>query len=815
MQRITRSSKRKAEQLNLGEENEVTEKEIPVEEDQSSSESKRQKVEIKNIDKTITTKSKSCQICDKNVAQGISSHYANMHEGHEVYSARMSVKNSDKIRRNPPKDATYANSKFTAYCYYCEKDVTNDRTKWITHFIRHTGEFTRSCTKCQIKLPSNNDKNDFCVHSEKVSPLIEFGDTIFVYMCNLCNWTQYQEENMKNHIRNTHEINLNVTSQYMKINLIPNFVGVKGRTGRRLPSVAVSETETESVANSEEMANQDVFKSSNQDDDVLSDTFKQLKENTFDNLHTAKPKSTITSIADRLTKRFKQQEQIPPVVKEEATDAHEIVYRCPDELTANKVTTPKKPTRPNPLVDGSVIEDGCQIEVNKTEANTSGNQLNDMDDADDWESCSDENDDEDEDISPSKSLNNSLSRLIMNKLKTNKGRVRTKKRGDKSILSTLKKEKPDDIIDLDKIKTEKTQDTPIRPVKFGQKRVDNIAYSEGLGQQKYNCFIGNCDFLSVNNDKSLSNHLRNKHATERWTGHCYECNKQVMSLGKNSLMKEFEHMMEFHVPNNNPPQQPPPSKPIIRAPEPPKPPVEPPKPAEPVRPMIRIRRLSGDKLSGAKLTQNAKNTIVEPPQQMLTISSYGSIPMSQHVVGTSDEMASDYDNHLKPWTKCMNTKNAAAEMKMKRHFSLVALFKCMANDCIFTTSDKDKMLEHLYNHEDFITQQASYGKSHNIQDHSSWLECCYCEEIPGSCGTLVDHIISEHATSIFQCPYCFYRSVDQHNVGSHLRQYHSQQDEMYILVCGTETKGLTNEIADIMRAQTNRVKVLQCPVTGK
>lgn len=703
MQRMTRSSKRRAEQLNLsndGSESTVEEKQSVNGDDDDndiSTEAKRPRFDIPNTDNSITTKTKRCHLCEKNVPF-LSSHYANNHEDHEVYSARMSVKNSEKVRRNPPKPAIYRGGKYTTYCPYCEKDVAYDRMRLIQHFIRHTGEYLRNCTKCGIKLTSNMDnKNDGCSHiNEKLTPFVEFGDTFYVYMCNLCNYTQYQEENMKNHIRNMHHINVAVPDQYKRINLVSNLVSVgRGRTSRRVQSVSASESE--SVANSEELTNQDVFKPSNQDDDVLSDSFKLMKENTFDHLESVKPTKTTTSIADRLKERFSQQKEkqsTGAVVKQEAVETHEIIYRSPEEMakTARK-STAKETARPNPLVDGDVVEDGCKIELNRSEANATANQQVDADDADDWESCSDEDEDDDEDVYPQKPLNSSLNRLLLTKQKANKGRMRSKKRGDKSILPSLKKEKLDDVIDLDKeIKTErspeKTPDTPTRDIEPDHKRVDNIAYSECKKslprQQKFNCFIGNCDFLSVNNPKSLSNHLRQKHGTERWNGNCYACEKQVMNLGNYSLMKEFDHMMDFHVPNDNPPTP----KPPVKVPEPPKQPIEPvetAKPAEPQRPpVIRIRRLSGDKLSGGveQPTQSVGFMQPQPQQQpsILTISSVSSMPGTQHEFDASDEPAMESDNHLKPWINQENTKSARAELKLKRECSLVAQFKCMGND---------------------------------------------------------------------------------------------------------------------------------------
>lgn len=212
---------------------------------------------------------------------------------------------------------------------------------------------------------------------------------------------------MKNHIRNMHHINAAIPDQYKKINLVSNLVGLgRGRNTRRLQSVSTSESE--SVANSEELVNQDVFKPSNQDDDVLSDSFRLMKENTFDNSSTVKPTTTTTSIADRLRERFKQQQEkqksTNAMVKQEKVDTHENIYRSPEEIAKSaRKSTAKESAQPNPLADGDAVEDGCKIELNRTEASTSAHQQVDVDDADEsWESCSDEDEGEDEEISQQK-----------------------------------------------------------------------------------------------------------------------------------------------------------------------------------------------------------------------------------------------------------------------------------------------------------------------------------------------------------------------------------------------------------------------------
>lgn len=833
MKRITRSTKRKAQLANLsenggvdggGDGGESTEKGT-VTDDHNTSEPKRQKFDNNNTDKTITTKSKKCHICEKSF-QSISVHYANVHESIEVHSARMSPENSDKVRKIPPKLAVCEQSKVSTYCYYCEKDLKIERYKWILHLIKHTGEYNRICLKCDIIVTSKTEKTPDCYHTDiKYVSKIEFTDTLFVFMCNLCNYTQYQEDNLKNHIRNMHDINFNVDNQYKKITLIPNFRSGRGRRNQRQLSTT---SEPESVATSEEFVNQDVFKTSSKDDDVLSESFKLMKENSFSNLAQTESPNTET-IADRLNARFKKQQENSASVKEEIIDSHDVVYRSADELLA--ITQAAKKSSETPLIiDGGVIEDGCKIELNKTEATTSGIQSIDVDDTDEnWESCSEEADDDDDedDLTPTKHFN-TLNRLILRTQKTNK-RVKTKKR---TIFSALKMEKLDEDSEKE-IKTEnstptKTSQLSIRPVQDGQKRIDNIAYSEFLSAQKFNCFIGNCDFLAVNNSRALQTHLRTKHGTDRWNGTCYACDKQIF-IGNHSLLKEFDHMIECHVPNTNVPlnrvikvgitPKPQTIQKISSTPQviprliTPKPQIapKPQKPIEPTRPLIKIRRLSGDMLSGVPPMFATKTM----PFQ---ISNVPTMPVIQQQNFASDENVTDqFENQLKPWTKCLNTKTATAESRLKRDCSLIALFKCMANDCIFTTSDKDKMLEHLSNHEDFLVQQASYSKHHSNQDDSSWLECCYCEEIPGSCSTLVDHIVNEHSTSIFQCPFCFYRSADKHNVSSHLKYYHKEQQEgdSYILICGSETVNLSTEINELLSARTDRVKMIKCPENGK
>lgn len=795
--RLTRASKRRAELQSTSEENlsaiDPEPKSSEESHTQSTTKSNQLKSFVRNTDKTHTVESNICLLCNKK-CQSISSHYNSNHDGHEVYSARMSETNSALVKRNRPKEATRDHAKINAFCYFCNSERSFERYIWIQHLSRHTGEYIRKCSKCETTITSTTEPNSTCSHDIKIVPIGQFTDTLYVYMCNLCNFTQSQEENMKKHIRNMHECP-NESIWYTKITLIPNFRTKYMRSAQRSPSIT-SESET----NSEEIVNQDVFKSSNQNDDDLSDAATmQLMRDSFSNSTDIRPATKkSTSMVDTLKERFRKQQESSAnaqIKEEETEDTPNIVYRGADEMSVDGRNEIKKSSS---LIEGNAVEVGCKIELDKSAV------MNDVDDQD-WESYSDD----EEDISPTKASNN-LSRMIIGKgkVKPNKTRIKPRKRGDKSILTSMipKKEKPDEIIDLDMdIKKEKSPEKvpEIRSIAGDEHRVDNIASSECSGIRKYHCLIGNCGFISQNNPSSLSNHLRLNHYSDAWTGFCHKCDQQILN-NKFSLIKEFDHLMSVHVPATSTLKPTPRVNATIQSPE---------KEPETIQPKpaiaIRIRRFSGDMLSGLNDDGQPKSTDSHPIIRMPNSTTVTSDQLSN---ATYDTVSDANDNPLKPWTKCANTKSAYAEEKLKRECSLVALFKCMAINCIFTTSDEDKMRTHLQNHEDSL--EDSLTNQSNDADDSSWQECCYCEEIPGTCNTLVDHIIKVHSSSIFQCPYCFYRSADRYNVMTHVQKYHPKKTGRHVFVCGDQLKNLTDEIQDILRAQL-RIQEFKCPGAGK
>lgn len=875
MQRITRASKRRAEAMMANETSEQNsersspaptdvEKDVkPILTPDPPNETSNEKT-IKNTLTSHTIKSSKCLLCSRNCGY-LSTHYANNHEGFEVYSARISVKKADQLRRSPPEAATRADGKINAYCYYCEKHVNLNRNKWIDHLIRHTGEYTRFCTKCRRTITSTSDKS-FCPHTDpRYKAIIQFTDALFVYMCSYCNWTQSREENMQKHIRNMHEIPMNITSKYTRIDLIPNF-SPRGSMQRAIStdgSESAASTSNNDGANSKSVAiNSEAFKPSNDqhDDDISADRLKFMRENTF----TASADTSFTipnrgsSIIDRLQKMFTNQSQIKEEDEVEREDQPSIVYRAPNDMGENtksikKVTDVDGAAGQSSLKDGTVVENTCKIELTKTEANaTNGNNeasavtvtapTPDDDDDQSWESLSltsdSEHDDEDDAATTTKPNNkksSSLSRLIITKgisKPNNKTARKRQQQPKKSGLSAMvcKAEKTDDnhllnVVNADDVaEIVKTKS----PNKLAEMlRVDNIGWSESMGIEKYYCNIGHCGYVSQNNPNSLSNHLRNKH-DEAWNGYCYKCDRQIFN-NRFSLMKELDHLMS-HIPKKTLAPKPStsdvataavttatqiPVENVSAAPETPVAATQMVPPPQ-LQPQLKLRvRPIADLQDPSRTSSPPLSTLQnqQPLQSQLSISNVSLLTANSTSECGNAESAPHAlivasDNPLKPWTECINTKSNHAEAKLKRECSLLALFKCMATDCIFTTSDKGKMVQHLRNHE----ENAEDSFNEQIVDDNSWFECCYCEEISGSVGELVEHIIQEHSSSNFQCQQCFYRSVDSRNVISHMEKYHGKNDAS-VLICGTEMKDLGHDIRTVVAART-KLEPFKCPDLG-
>lgn len=380
-----------------------------------------------------------------------------------------------------------------------------------------------------------------------------------------------------------------------------------------------------------------------------------------------------------------------------------------------------------------------------------------------------------------------------------KNKSKLKKKADQKRSSASADPKPL-AVKVEKIKTE--DDSAPRATGDVEKSVsliENIAFSESLDQ--FICSVGSCDYRSTEL-AGLMSHVREH--DEKWSGSCLVC-KEMVNVASSSLplAEEVKHLQERHMPKSSVPAVQPALQVIAAGAD----------LAAVARPMIKCRRVSGDRLSTMKAGEAAASNAGQ-----LQISSAVSLS-SERIINfpanaTILSSGSGFnDNPLKPWTNCPLSKSSKATQLLLRDTSLVALFKCMGINCHFSTGDADRMLQHLQHHEDYVTTQQMSADDLAQLDHLSWLECCYCDTMVDTCNLLVQHVQNEHAASIYQCPYCFYRSAATANVEVHMNEYHGRKDKM-IIQCVGESKQLHSEIVVMMAGAEKNVIPIECGDEG-
>lgn len=167
---------------------------------------------------------------------------------------------------------------------------------------------------------------------------------------------------------------------------------------------------------------------------------------------------------------------------------------------------------------------------------------------------------------------------------------------------------------------------------------------------------------------------------------------------------------------------------------------------------------------------------------------------------------------LKPWIQ-RNVRLSKREddaNKLLRRVSLCAEWKCMGRLCIFTTDDREKMLQHLRNHE--LAAMELVGIDDNM-DTDSWLECAYCEMTCSSDDVLVQHVQEQHGNSIYQCHWCFYRSTTRLNVFLHCQKYHGSVDPS-VIHCNKQPVNAGNESNELVQRRQQYLRAIKCPLGG-
>lgn len=733
---------------------------------------------VKNIDKNMTIKeAKVCVLCKKQQSR-MSNHYKYSHGNCEIYNSRMSVENSDHLRRERPKlsEISHCSREYIVHCYFCEKTVRGHRGDILEHIVRHTGDYEKQCVKCMTTITSNTSKSAECSHTAtKIIPHIPLSENISVFMCNLCNYVQCMEINMEQHMKKMHGIDADPTKSYRTILVVCNLT--KSRNTARKSAGGI-----ETAARKSEKNSCSLEESNSMDRGLLNNTSSTSSHNLLTT------PSTVDELCEYETR-----------IKVERQDDGEYNFRISGPLNPKQNTytkmmldnlrncqvklekiEDKKSVEPVPVVSEKKEKANNSIKKNCLSTCAKSGKLAEIDDNtvddDQWESCSTESDDS----TSQTAINASLNRLC-GKTKPNKIKKPNRNPNQKTASATTSQ----------KARSDSNNELAEHEQDGEEVRVSNISYWNYLGQPKLKCSISNCEFV-IMNPLIFLEHLKNAHPNEKWNGVCQNCDKQILN-GMYPLSKEYKHLEDAHLTT---------SKPHANSEREPT--------YEEVntsdcnqRPVLKFRRLSGDILSGNEIKNNVSST-------ELIISSVKSISDG------TDNTTPIATNSLKPWTKCENTKSIETKKLLLQHTSLVALYKCMATDCIFTTNDRNIMEKHLSSHEDFLTKPATSSCIDVNNDQYSWLECCYCDETLGSCELLISHIEKEHGTSIFQCAYCFYRSANIEFMTIHANKYHSIERTKHL--CGVYACGLRmerlSEIADIAKALKTVARIM-CEIEGK
>lgn len=181
----------------------------------------------RNTDKSlylISPKAKMCAICDRKYIR-IVSHMKTKHKDSEVFVSRISPKMADMVTHEKikfikyPKDVNKSILHLKADCVFCEESRGFPPHYWSDHLRSHTGEYAYECLLCQAEVCFTNHCG---LSAKKVVEHNFYKNALHAFLCTECNFVQINEENMKKHLINEHEIIASGTSTfYKRFTLVP------------------------------------------------------------------------------------------------------------------------------------------------------------------------------------------------------------------------------------------------------------------------------------------------------------------------------------------------------------------------------------------------------------------------------------------------------------------------------------------------------------------------------------------------------------------------------------------------------------------
>ncbi|XP_011640512.1 LOW QUALITY PROTEIN: uncharacterized protein LOC105429319 [Pogonomyrmex barbatus] len=126
-------------------------------------------------------------------------------------------------------------------------------------------------------------------------------------------------------------------------------------------------------------------------------------------------------------------------------------------------------------------------------------------------------------------------------------------------------------------------------------------------------------------------------------------------------------------------------------------------------------------------------------------------------------------------------KSVEAYTAMLTEPKLVHFYKCMGQDCSFTTDSIESYHEHYNKH----CEEADKKNSPAPHDYK---KCAYCQAFPKDWRNMKYHLWEKHAHCQYQCSYCFYRAI----IPSYVQQHQAANHPGTVFYCllGTNHKSI-------------------------
>lgn len=163
-----------------------------------------------------------CMLCGIKTAR-CAQHYSKYHPASEVFISRLSPDMIKTITQGHQIGNKRARDNV---CPFCENYYRFGQRQWISHFAAHMGSALYKCTKCDHKFNSRSAHLKACtdaVIQGIVAPEVN-GNSVGAYACQLCNYVQFMQQSIIQHLRNEHEL-INdrlILRNVLKIWLLPN-----------------------------------------------------------------------------------------------------------------------------------------------------------------------------------------------------------------------------------------------------------------------------------------------------------------------------------------------------------------------------------------------------------------------------------------------------------------------------------------------------------------------------------------------------------------------------------------------------------------